>query len=100
MALGYKHTGEDRYLQAAKRVAHYFLANLPEDQVPYWDFRLPADVRPYRDSSAGACAACGLLLLARQVPQAESTLYRQSGERILRSLYTNYGAFGLRTRRA
>lgn len=44
MSLAYRYTGYDRYLQAAKRVAHYFIANLPEDSVPYWDFRLPSDV--------------------------------------------------------
>lgn len=93
MALAYRYTGEARYLQAAKRVAHFFLANLPEDDVPVWDFRLPEDVTPHRDSSAGACAACGLLLLARHVPALEASLYHGAGERILRSLYRNYGAW-------
>ncbi|WP_309119766.1 glycoside hydrolase family 88 protein [Paenibacillus sp.] len=93
MALSYRHTGDERYLQAAKRVAHFFLANLPEDHVPHWDFRLPAEVPKYRDSSAGACAACGLLLLAKQVAVVESDLYRHAGERILRSLYEHYGTF-------
>ncbi|WP_199615896.1 glycoside hydrolase family 88 protein [Paenibacillus alkalitolerans] len=93
MALGYKYTGEERYLQAAKQVAHFFIANLPEDFVPHWDFRLPPDVEKYRDSSAGACAACGLLLLSKQVADAESALYRQAGERMLHSLYSNYGAW-------
>ncbi|SDC63932.1 unsaturated chondroitin disaccharide hydrolase [Paenibacillus sp. UNCCL117] len=93
MSLSYKHTGDDSYLQAAKRAAHFFLANLPEDHVPHWDFRLPEGVTAYRDSSAGACAACGLLLLSRQVHGAEAALYRQAGERILHSLYVNYGAW-------
>ncbi|TLS51853.1 glycosyl hydrolase [Paenibacillus antri] len=93
MALSYRHTGDERYLQAAKRAAHFFLANLPEDHVPHWDFRLPAEVPKHRDSSAGACAACGLLLLAKQVDVVESELYRQAGERILRSLYERYGTF-------
>ncbi len=44
MALSYRYTGEARYLEAAKRVAHFFLANLPEDSVPHWDFRLPPGV--------------------------------------------------------
>jgi len=93
MALSYKNTGEERYLEASKRAAHFFIANLPEDHVPHWDFRLPADVPKYRDSSAGACAACGLLLLSRLVRAKESDLYRRAGERILFSLYQNYGAF-------
>lgn len=93
MALSYKHTGDERYLKAAQRVAHFFIANLPEDHVPVWDFRLPDDVTRYRDSSAGACAACGLLLLSEQVGEAESALYRDAGERMLHSLYTRYGAW-------
>ncbi|NQX67808.1 glycoside hydrolase family 88 protein [Paenibacillus alba] len=97
MALSHHHTGDERYLQAAKRAAHFFLANLPEDSVPHWDFRLPEDITAYRDSSAGSCAACGLLLLADQVSEQESALYRQAGERILHSLYVNYGAWDSET---
>jgi len=93
MALSYQYTKEQRYLEAAKRVAHYFIANLPEDAVPVWDFRIPEGVTPYRDSSAGACAACGLLLIADLVPSEQAELYRKQGERILHSLYANYGSF-------
>lgn len=93
MALSYRYTGEARYLEAAKRVAHFFLANLPEDSVPHWDFRLPPGVERFRDTSAGACAACGLLEIARAVPEEESELYQAAGERILRSMFENYGAW-------
>ena len=93
MALSYKHTGEDRYLQAAQRVADFFIANLPADHVPVWDFRLPDDIPGYRDTSAGACAACGLLLLAEQVADSDSTLYHEVGKRMLHTLYSHYGAW-------
>ncbi|MEK3882366.1 glycosyl hydrolase [Paenibacillus sp. PL2-23] len=93
MALSYKHTREARYLEAAKRAAHFFIANLPEDRVPHWDFRLPEDITKYRDSSAGACAACGLLLIAEFVDETESGLYQQEGERMLHALYMKYGSW-------
>jgi unsaturated chondroitin disaccharide hydrolase len=95
MSLSYHYTGKAEYLQAAKRVAHFFVANLPEDLVPHWDFRLPEieGITAYRDSSAGACAACGLLLIADQVEEQEAALYRNAGERMLHALYTNYGAW-------
>ncbi|MCS7461952.1 glycoside hydrolase family 88 protein [Paenibacillus doosanensis] len=93
MALSYRYTGEARYLDAAKRAAHYFISQLPEDHVPHWDFRLPEGVAKYRDSSAGACAACGLLLIADQVDPLEAASYRRAGEAILHSLYANYGAW-------
>lgn len=93
MALGYKHTGNKAYLEAAKKVAHYFIANLPDDYVPYWDFRLPPEVTKYRDSSAGACAAAGLLLLSSLVNEREQSMYHAAGEKILQSLYSHYGAW-------
>lgn len=93
LTLGYHHAGKPAYLDAAKRVAHFFLANLPEDCVPHWDFRLPPEVTKYRDSSAGACAASGLLLLAEKVGRTEAELYRGAAIRMLESLYRNYGAW-------
>lgn len=93
LSLSYQYTGNERYLNGAKQAAHFFLANLPEDHVPHWDFRLPPDVTAFRDTSAGACAACGLLLLAEQVSEQESAFYYKSGERVLHSLYSNYGAW-------
>lgn len=93
LALSYHHLGEQKYLDAAKRVAHYFLSQLPDDYVPHWDFRLPPEVTAYRDSSAGACAASGLLLLAELVDPLQSQAYRGPAIRILESLYRNYGSW-------
>ncbi|WP_129731983.1 glycoside hydrolase family 88 protein [Ectobacillus funiculus] len=91
MALSYHYTGEAKFLETAKRVAHFFVSHLPDDFVPHWDFRLPADVDAPRDSSAGAIAACGLLLLGDTVPETQSRMYKVVGEKILHSLYKNYG---------
>ncbi|WP_026675336.1 glycoside hydrolase family 88 protein [Alkalihalobacterium bogoriense] len=93
LTLCYQYTKEVKYLRTAKKVAHFFIANLPEDYVPHWDFRIPDEVKPYRDSSAGAIAASGLLLLAESVPSTESDIYRKAGVNILQSLYENYGAW-------
>jgi len=93
LTLAYHHTGKQIYLDTAKSVAHFFLANLPEDHVPYWDFRAPDEARIYRDSSAGACAASGLLLLAEKAGRVEASVYRAPAQRILESLYRNYGAW-------
>lgn len=93
LALAYHHTRNEQYLDGAKRTAQFFLSQLPEDYVPEWDFRAPMETKHFKDSSAGACAACGLLLLSEQVTDEEALSYRQSGERILESLYRNYGAF-------
>ena len=56
-AISYKHTGEKRYLDAAKAVAHYFLANVAQTgNIPLCDFRAPAEPVLY-DSTAAMCAA-------------------------------------------
>lgn len=93
LALAYHHTSKQSYLDAAKQVAHFFLTRLPDDHVPHWDFRAPGEVGEIRDSSAGSCAASGLLLLADQVDDSESHVYRNGAIRIVESLYRNYGSW-------
>ncbi|MGF7048234.1 unsaturated chondroitin disaccharide hydrolase [Paenibacillus sp. DS2015] len=95
LMLSYRYTGEERFLIGAKRAAHFFLANLPEDDVPHWDFRAPREEDTPRDTSAGACAACGLIELAQVVPDRESHLYMNAAERIIRSLHDNYSTWNL-----
>jgi rhamnogalacturonyl hydrolase YesR len=58
----YRETGEQRFLEAAIQMADYFLANLPADGIPFWDFS--ADPGEPRDSSAAAIAASALWELA------------------------------------
>jgi unsaturated chondroitin disaccharide hydrolase len=93
LALAYHHTGNKDYLYASQKVAHFFLTRLPEDQVPQWDFRAPAEIGDLRDSSAGSCAASGLLLLATLVDDVEASVYKTGAERILESLFRNYGTW-------
>lgn len=93
LSLAYHHTGKQSYLNTAKQVAHFFLTRLPEDHVPHWDFRAPGEVGEIRDSSAGACAASGLLLLASQVDDSEAHVYQNGAIRITESLYRNYGTW-------
>jgi unsaturated chondroitin disaccharide hydrolase len=94
-ALSFRYTGDRKYLEAAKNVAHFFIANLPEDHVPYWDFRLPTKEGMPRDTSAGACAASGMLEIAKLVPAAERELYQSAGERIVKSLYEHYSSWAV-----
>ncbi len=83
--LSYIHTGKQEYLDTAKRVAHYFLANLGEPALPLVDFRAPSEPAII-DSTAGAIAACGLLELAGQVGELEKPLYYRAAIRILKAL--------------
>lgn len=58
-------------LEASRRAARRFVAELPPEGVPWWDLRLPDDAPHYYDSSAGAIAACGMLRLARLDEKSE-----------------------------
>lgn len=80
--LSYIYTGKQEYLDTAKNTAHYFIANVCDDWLPKSDFRSPAEP-VYYDSSAGACAACGMIELAKIVPEHEKKLYLNAAIRIL-----------------
>lgn len=67
----YRRTRLERYLDTARRMAEYFLDNIPADGIVPWDFNAPLFPPRPADSSAAMIAANGLLLLARQ----EQSLY-------------------------
>ena len=90
MANTCRYTKDLKYLRAAQKVAHYFISALPEDSIPYWDFRLDRFDEEPRDTSAAACAASGLLEISAQLPQAEGKLYRDAAKRILDALTKSY----------
>ena len=37
MALAYKYTEREEYIQKFRDVTDFFLAHLPKDMVPFWD---------------------------------------------------------------
>ena len=82
--LSFLHTGKPAYLDTAKRIAHYFISQCADDWLPRCDFRQPAEPL-LRDNVAGNVAACGLLELARSVPEAEGRLYFEAAVHILRA---------------
>ena len=87
--LGYLHTGKQEYLDTAKKVAHYFIAAACEDWLPKSDFRAPEEP-VYFDSSAGLCAACGMLELAKIVPEYEKRLYVHAAMKLLMNIEKNF----------
>lgn len=90
LTLSYKYTGDIKLLNAAKKVSNYFIANVKGEDCTVWDFRVPQDGKVryrYPDSSAGAIAACGLMMLGKYVSDVEAEVYLNSGEDILKNLY-------------
>ncbi|UCD39061.1 MAG: glycoside hydrolase family 88 protein [Fidelibacterota bacterium] len=88
--MAYRETGDTRFLEAAERLADYFIENLPEDQVPYWDFQADSIPNEEKDVSASAIALSGLLELVALVRSGEdATRYRNSATDILASLLSD-----------
>lgn len=93
-AIAARETGKANYLTASKNIANYFLSHLPEDKVPYWDFRTAEKDKFVRDSSAAACTASGLLELSELLTdETEKAFYYESALTILKGLYDNYSDF-------
>ena len=90
--LSYLHTGEQRYLDAAKQVANYFIANCCDDWLPRVDFRAPS-TPVYYDSTAGAIAACGLIEIARALPEDEGGMYMNAAINLLRAMEEKFCDF-------
>jgi len=62
-ALSYIYTGEEKYLEASKKTADYFMRNVKKSNYKtVTDFAAPLDVKLF-DNSAGACASCGMIEL-------------------------------------
>lgn len=83
--LSYIHTKEERYLATAKKVADYFIANIPDSKLIPVDFRQPP-MPAYEDSTAAAIASCGLLELAKCVPEEERATYEDAALEMLKAL--------------
>ncbi|MCO7124666.1 glycoside hydrolase family 88 protein [Sporolactobacillus shoreicorticis] len=89
-ALAYLHTGKKTYLETAKKVAHYFIANVSNTGfIPLVDFRAPKEPVMW-DTTAGTCAACGMLEIAKHVPDFEKDLYGDAAIRILKAIEEKY----------
>lgn len=84
-ALSYRYTKKKEYLETAERIADCFITNIKKsDWLPLCDFMQPETPLLY-DSTAGACASCGLLELAELVPE-KSDFYNDAACRIIKAM--------------
>lgn len=87
LAVAYRETGDERFLEGVHRVTDYWATHVPEDLVPYWDFDAPGIPNAPRDSSAAATAASAFAELARTDPDpARRAAYADLARRTVASL--------------
>ena len=72
----------DTFYGVAAKLESWLLANLPEDGIPYWDF----SQTDYKDASAGAIIACGLLKMWELRDYPDDDPAYMTAERIIRTL--------------
>ncbi|MEO6524241.1 MAG: glycoside hydrolase family 88 protein [Mucilaginibacter sp.] len=84
----YRETKDKKYLEQARRIAHFILTNpnLPTDKIPYWDFNAPNIPNAMRDASAAAVLASGLLELCRYTDSKTGQLFFSTAETIIHNL--------------
>ena len=83
--ISYIHTGRQEYLDIAKKIAHYCMANIKEDGIVPVDFRQPEEP-DIEDSCAACIIAGGLLEIARHVPECEQDMYEAAAVKILKTI--------------
>lgn len=89
MALSYRYTKNPRCIELFEQVTDYYAARLPQDLIPYWDLEFTSGDEP-RDSSAAAIAACGMLEMAKYLPQEKADKLTDFARRIAQSLVQHY----------
>ena len=83
--ISYIHAGKEEYLEAAKKTADYFIEHCKKtDYLPVIDFMAP-ETPVYYDSTAGVCAACGMLEIAKCVSEEEGKRYTEEAIHILKA---------------
>lgn len=86
----YNHTGEQKYLDTAKKVAHYYISNVAAtDWKTLLDFRAPEEP-VYYDSTAGVISACGLIEIAKCCPDEQKDMYLKPAVKILHATEKNW----------
>lgn len=89
-ALAYKYTQDERFFSVSKKMADYFVSNLPQDLIPTWDLDL-LNKTEIKDASAAAIAASGMFLISELTGNKdEYKKYLVKAKAITNELEENY----------
>lgn len=88
--IAYTYAPEERFIETHKNLTYFMLNHLPDDMLPYWDYDFTSGNTP-RDSSAGAISVCGLLEMAKHLPDNDPNkeIYRNAAAQMFDSLIDN-----------
>jgi unsaturated chondroitin disaccharide hydrolase len=83
----YRETKDKKFLRFAEKVTDIYLARLPEDYLPYWDFDAPNIPDEPKDASAASIVASALLELSHlEDDPAKAIQYNDAAVNMLISL--------------
>ena len=83
--LSYLHTKDEKYLEISKKVANYFISNIPKSGLIPVDFHQPENCQ-LEDSTASAIAACGLIEISKTIGLDGKDRYMQAALILLKTL--------------
>lgn len=94
MALAYRYTKKEAYIDLFRNVTEYFMNHLPENLIPYWDLefadwteeQLKENPQPL-DTSSSSIAACGMLEMAKYLNDDEANYYRSLARKLMKAIY-------------
>jgi unsaturated chondroitin disaccharide hydrolase len=88
----FNYIADTKFVDAAARLADYFIDHLPNDLIAYWDLEFSEGSEEERDTSSSAIMVCGLLELIKQLPISDKrrSVYQAKSIEIIKSLAENY----------
>lgn len=96
-SIAYSYTKNPVFLETHRELTYYMLNHLPDDLIPCWDYTFTLGSEP-RDASAAAIAVCGMLDMAKMLPEGseDRIIYESAAAQIMESLIDRYtGEIGL-----
>ena len=73
LPVAYSYTGADFLPKLHRDITYFMLNHLPEDFITYWDYDFVSGDES-RDSSAGLISACGMLEMAKLLPEGDENI--------------------------
>lgn len=81
---------EPQWREYAVRTSDWWIANVPADKIPFWDFADPAIPDTSRDTAAGAIATAALLRLSHALGTEGGSPYAQIAHETASALVSGY----------